>query len=154
MFRLKFIPRNLFGIVWHCCMHNRFMGLYGNLNIVLLSAANLRKLCAAFRRIFLYSWVVKLTHHFLPWQYPGTDRRFRDKDSSGLEIDPGSRWNLESGANRSCHTGQKGEEMEKMSKFLSVLDPASPFSSGIWNDRRFVVSKVFCFTDLDKDEKE
>ena len=61
---------------------------------------------------------------------------------------------MESGADRSCHTGQKGEEMEKMSKFLSVLGPASPFSSGIWSDRGFVVSKVFCFTDLDKDEKE
>ena len=31
-------------------MHNRFMALYGNLYIVLLSAANVSKLCAAFRR--------------------------------------------------------------------------------------------------------
>ena len=31
-------------------MHNRFMALYGNLYIILLSAANVSKLCAAFRR--------------------------------------------------------------------------------------------------------
>ena len=47
-------------------MHNRFAGLYGNLNIVLLSAANLRKLCAAFRRTFLYCWVVNLLTIFYP----------------------------------------------------------------------------------------
>jgi len=45
-------------------MHNRFMALYGNLYIVLLSAANLSKLggYSSFG-----SWdLVKLTHHFLP----------------------------------------------------------------------------------------